>query len=205
MQEEEGFQNEHALLEGVWNENLIYLRNLLFYSADYLCFVRDFICQFKFPDTVEVTSFISNSEEMLSMMSAQENLNDIESINYYKKTPAMNVIKLMTLFSYETLIKNSDVQGFVNSMQTIQTLYDKFAPSAFWLLGYVTQNKQMLIDLLIESSYVEVKHHFAKLLTICISQVMKTEENYLLDEVSLDSETFQVKYKCNRIYILNCR
>ncbi len=37
-------ENEHSLIERVWNENLIYLRNLLFYSADYLCFVRDFVC-----------------------------------------------------------------------------------------------------------------------------------------------------------------
>ena len=61
-----------------------------------------------------------------------------DSLLDYKNTPAMKVIRLITLFSYETLIKNNDVLGFVNSMTTIQTLYDKFVPGAFWLLGYLT-------------------------------------------------------------------
>lgn len=55
----------------------------------------------------------------------------------------------------------------------------------------------MLIDLLIESSYDEVKHHFAKLLTICISQVLRLEDSYLNDEVTLYSQIhlFSHRYK----------
>jgi hypothetical protein len=69
----------------------------------------------------------------------------------------MKVIKLMTMFSHETLTKTNDPQGFVNSMQTIQTLIHKFIPSAFWFLGYITTKHSMLTDLLIESSFNEVK------------------------------------------------
>ena len=42
---------------------------------------------------------------------------------------ALKVIKLMTLFSYETLLKNKDVGSFVNSMETVSTLYSKFLPA----------------------------------------------------------------------------
>jgi hypothetical protein len=95
---------EQCLVEKVWQENLIFLRNLMFYSADYLCFVKDFICQFKFPEQLDVKDVISYDEEMLAL------LDDIsETLVHYQDTPAMKVIKLMTLFSYETLIKNNDV------------------------------------------------------------------------------------------------
>jgi hypothetical protein len=63
-----------------------------------------------------VKEVISYDEEMLALM---ENVNETETLLYYQETAAMKVIKLMTLFSYETLVKNNDVQGFVNSMQTI--------------------------------------------------------------------------------------
>jgi len=55
---------------------------------------------------------------MLNMIGIDTN-NDMESLLYHQKTPAMKVIKLMTLFAYETMVKNNDVSGFVNSMQTI--------------------------------------------------------------------------------------
>jgi hypothetical protein len=45
-----------------------------------------------------------------------------------------------------------------------------------------------MTDLLFESSYVEVKHHFAKLLTSCIQCVAKVEEEYLLDDVEIKSD-----------------
>jgi len=57
---------------------------------------------------------ISYDEEMLNH--GYNNSNDTETLLYYKKLPAMKVIKLMTMFSHETLIKTNDPQGFVNSM-----------------------------------------------------------------------------------------
>lgn len=54
---------------------------------------------------------------------------------------SIKVIKLITLFSYETLMKNKDYLGFVNSMQTILTLYEKVVPASFWLLDYLTHNR----------------------------------------------------------------
>jgi hypothetical protein len=83
-------------------------------------------------------------------------------------------------------------------MQTIQTLYDKFVPGAFWLLGYCSKNKQILIDLVFENSHAEVKHHFAKLLTSCIQCVARVEESYLLDDIDLGlaNDQYQQKERC---------
>lgn len=70
-------------------------------------------------------------------------------------------------------------------MQPLQTLYDKFIPGAFWLLGYCISNKQIIVDLVFENSHSEVKHHFAKLLTSCIACVARSEEAYLLDDFDM--------------------
>jgi hypothetical protein len=177
---------ERQLVKNVWQENHVFLRNILFYSSDYLCFVKDFICQFKFPEQLEVKrEVISQSHLML-----QEAPEDPDCLSSLEKTPALKVIKLMMLSSYQTLMKNNDSMGFVNSMQTVLTLYQKFLPASFWLLNYLTENKQFLFDVLFESSLQDVKHSFTKVLTHCIQQCARVEEGYILETVVLDDKTY---------------
>ena len=89
---------EKQLVKNVWQENHVFLRNILFYSSDYLCFVKDFICQFKFPEQLEVKKeVISYSSRMLLETGLAD---DPESLIQLEKTPALKVNKLMTLSSY---------------------------------------------------------------------------------------------------------
>ncbi|KAM3132963.1 hypothetical protein pb186bvf_014959 [Paramecium bursaria] len=172
------------LKKKVTQENSIYLKNQLFYSPDYLCFIKDFICQYNFQEFTEVFPIISFSEEMLNFK------DEPNSLIQLKEMASIKVIKLITLFSYETLMKNKDYLGFVNSMQTILTLYEKVVPASFWLLDYLTHNRQMLIDILFEQNQIDVRVHFVKLLTHCIQTVHRVEYQYINEIVWINDRNY---------------
>ncbi|CAD8080232.1 unnamed protein product [Paramecium sonneborni] len=153
--------NEKCLQNNIIQENIVYLKNQLFYSSDYQAFVREFVCQFNFEDHQEKIESQNISQQ--DVISNQE-------------SPSLKVVKLFTLFSLESLIKNKDQSEFVNSVNVLCALYDKVVSASFWFLTHLQNNLNLLINTIIESTQQDVKHAFSKLLIQAIQCVVNYEE-----------------------------
>lgn len=62
---------------------------------------------------------------------------------------------------------------------TLIPLYKGCIPACFWLLEYLSTNKTILIEIILDNSFSEFRSQFAKLLQCALIQVFKAEESYL--------------------------
>lgn len=58
-------------------------------------------------------------------------------------------------------------------------IYQRHDVACVWLVKYLSENKRILEELLIETTYFEVRESFAKLLTTALGVVAKNEERYM--------------------------
>ncbi|CAD8161453.1 unnamed protein product [Paramecium pentaurelia] len=158
--------NEKCLQNKIIQENIVYLKNQLFYSSDYQAFVREFVCQFNFEDHQEQQQESQNIQQK----------SDEQSIINIQESPSLKVVKLFTLFSLESLMKNKDQSEFVNSIHVLCALYEKVTSASFWFLTHLQTNLNLLINTIIESTQQEIKHAFSKLLIQSIQCVVNYEE-----------------------------
>ncbi|CAD8081645.1 unnamed protein product [Paramecium sonneborni] len=155
--------NEKCLQNKIIQDNIVYLKNQLFYSSDYQAFVREFVCQFNFQDHQEQVENYNIQQQSDTLLQNQE-------------SPSLKVVKLFTLFSLESLIKNKDQLEFVNSVNVLCALYEKVASASFWFLNHLQNNLNLLINTIVESTQQDVKHAFSKLLIQAIKCVVNQEE-----------------------------
>ena len=76
-------------------------------------------------------------------------------------------------------MKVKDMQSFVSWMQLMDNLYQKHDGACVWLIKYLTENRRIMEELLIETTYFEVRESFAKLLITAIGGTAKNEERYM--------------------------
>mmetsp|Transcript_45857 Transcript_45857/g.33609 ORF Transcript_45857/g.33609 Transcript_45857/m.33609 type:complete len:152 (+) Transcript_45857:29-484(+) len=67
-------------------------------------------------------------------------------------------------------------------MQLMDSLYGRHTVACVWFIKYMTENIKVLEELLLNSSYFEVREAFAKLLMTTMSSTAKNEESYFNED-----------------------
>ncbi|CAD8169747.1 unnamed protein product [Paramecium pentaurelia] len=158
--------NEELLIQQVKSENSDYLKNQLFCTQDYLKFIQTFVQTFQFKTPYQITQLLSN----------ESNLSELDNL------PSLRIIKLFTFFTYEVLLRNKDQQMFQYNIQLLSDMYKQEPAANFWFLDLLRNNKQLIIDLLIESSYSDVRNAFAQLIIQSVTLIIKHEQYYLFED-----------------------
>jgi hypothetical protein len=68
-------------------------------------------------------------------------------------------------------------------MQMLKALFDKYVPASFWLLNFLSENRQIAQEIFFECNYPEAKKGFTKMLMAAIQQVNKVEQDFVLDVI----------------------
>ncbi|CAD8183529.1 unnamed protein product [Paramecium pentaurelia] len=159
-------KNEELLIQQVISENTDYLKNQLFCAQDYLKFIQTFV----------QTLQIKNQFQVTQLLSKESNLYELDTL------PSLRMIKLLTFFTYEVLLRNKDQQMFQYNIQLLSDMYKQEPAANFWFLDLLRNHKQLIIDLLIESSYSDVRNAFAQLIIQSITIIIEYEQQYLFED-----------------------
>ncbi|CAD8045417.1 unnamed protein product [Paramecium sonneborni] len=158
--------NEELLINQVISENTDYLKNQLFYAQDYLKFIQNFVQQLQIKNPFKLNQQLSN-----------ENIwRELESL------PSFSMLKLFTFFTYEVLLRNKDQQMFQYNIQILSDMYKQEPAGNFWFIDLLRNQKQIIIDLLIESSHSEIRNAFGQLIVQSITTIIEQEQNYLFED-----------------------
>ncbi|CAK82799.1 unnamed protein product (macronuclear) [Paramecium tetraurelia] len=158
--------NEEILIQHVISENTEYLKSQLFCVQDYLKFIQTFASTMQIKTPYQVTH----------QLSKESNLSELDNL------PSLRMIKLLTFFTYEVLLRNKDQQMFQYNMQVLSDLYKQEPAANFWFLDLLRNHKLLIIDLLIESSYSDVRNAFAQLIIQSITIIVEYEQHYLFED-----------------------
>ncbi|CAD8125234.1 unnamed protein product [Paramecium sonneborni] len=130
------------------NNNEIYLRNEV---------IRQ--------NTLYLMNKLLNDQEYINFLQRllQFGIENIES--YYQ----FELLKLFTVFTFKLFLQNKNQQIFQNNIRILNNSYYKNSQACLQLVEYWTQNKQILIELLVESQTIES----AQVLNLVIEQARK--------------------------------
>lgn len=87
--------------------------------------------------------------------------------------------------SYDIALKFKDPNGFVQWIQLLDSLYERNAHACVWLIKQMTENKEVLIQLLLEHPNAEVREAFSNLIKTGISVTAKNEEAYFFEKTEI--------------------
>lgn len=63
-----------------------------------------------------------------------------KTLEEFEKTPTLQIIKLGSIFSYETFIQIRDVNMFVDWMGILRPIFERYVPASFWFLNFLIEN-----------------------------------------------------------------
>jgi len=202
------------IFQNVWNENMMFLRDLLFFDSSYFKLIKSFVEQYQFEPVLEVTPQMSDSEnfiqekkltefmledetrmslppqsimqipELQQMYSAVAELISEVKTQEERDEP-LKLIKLATLFGYEMLIRARNTTRFIEWIPTLSELYKKHAPACLWFLKYLTSNSAIVEEILLNIRDSEVRRAFGELLESILVLGSEYEVDLLFEECKI--------------------
>ncbi len=98
--------------------------------------------------------------------------------------------------SFDIALKMQDVNGFVQWVQLLISLFERNANACVWLVKYLTENRETLCQLLLEHNNFEVREAFSRMLKTALCVTSKNEETYFFETV-----TFKVPSEDEKSFI----
>lgn len=198
------------LMHKIWNENMEFIRDRMFYDTSYIDFLKSFVNSYSFEPVYTITEEMSESDQLRNEKSLTRYILEdetriykhpaiilqdselIDLLNSTKETSArlkqlddqdstLKLIKLCTLFAYEMLIRAKNVEVFKEWVDILIKLYEKHVPACLWFLKYLDYNRFIMVDILLENKHAEVRYIFSKLITRVLEIASDAEQNLLYE------------------------
>lgn len=212
------------LMHKIWNENMEFIRDRMFYDTSYIDFLKSFVQSYTFEPIYQITEEMSESDQLRNEKGLTQYILQDESriykhptsilqdsdlinlLNTTKETSAvikhqedqdspLKLIKLCTLFAYEMLIRAKNTEVFKDWVDMLIKLYEKHVPACLWFLKYLSYNRFILIDILLENKHVEVRYIFSKLISRVLEISSDIEQNLLFEFEEVYNLNWISKYK----------
>ena len=91
-------------------------------------------------DTKENVNDLVEEDPEKSQVSLTLEQEQFRSIEDFEKTPTLQTVKLAVMFSYEMFMKLKDASMFVDWMQILRPIFERYTPACFWLLDLLLEN-----------------------------------------------------------------
>jgi len=97
---------------------------------------------------------------------------------------SLHTLRFAMAMSYDIAFKFKDVNSYVQWAQLLDSLFERNALACVWLVKSLSDNKEVLSQLLLEHNNFEVREAFSKLLKTVINVTAKNEEAYFNEKIS---------------------
>jgi ubiquitin C-terminal hydrolase len=185
------------------NENMDFLRDLLYFDQSYFELLKDFIRRYRFEgsmlysvsmsetrdfkELIMITDYIKEDEaraqvtkEYLQNSEGYKNIRKALDENPEPEDQGLKLIKLGTLFAYEMLVRAKNYEAFKYWIKTLLDLYLNHIQASIWFLNFLLQNKEILSEILLECRDPEIRSEFSSFISSILKFCSMMEEDIIL-------------------------
>lgn len=191
-------------------ENHEFLRDKLLFDSNYSEFLKDFTEHCHIPSIPSVPKDLSLTEDLYKRNSLRSiieadpgyltcTITELESKpeiieiliqghNFYRSLEntysfGLTLIKISTLYALELLLRAKKSSYFIVWLKKISDIAKVHLPGCFWFLQFLTQNKKIIVEILIENRDCDVRNEVKNLICNVLTEVSEAEKDYLIDVV----------------------
>lgn len=201
--------SSHEIRKKITKENHVFLHDKLYFDKDYSDFLEKFYDNYEVAEvkTIEKNASVTDEIAELAMLNSlfsedktleKSTYTELYSVpqvihahellkisrNGKEYEQDLNLLKACTLFALEMLLRGKQGHIFVKWVQKLLENYHKHLPSCLWLLQYLTENRKILSEILLENNESDVRNELKNLLCEVLLVVSRSEAEYLEEEIS---------------------
>ena len=209
------------ILQGVWAENMEFLRDRQYFDRTYHHFLKAFVANFPLKPVLAINPALSVNETIIrsrcltkyfvehNRISLEQILHSPEQQEFIACFQAelqrtlisddetdlgLKVVKMAVQYAFDLGLRAKQTELLREWIVLIMNLVPTNGPAAVWMLKKLTPDTRSptgLVDMLLDERQLETRETFAQLLTTLISTVHGLEKGYFLHTEKLVSSFFQ--------------
>ena len=200
-----------SIKKKIMKENHSFLRDKLLFDRDYSDFLEAFLDNYTpsevpaIDKSLSLTDKIAESAMVGALLANQRELEKCTSTELYSLPEVLDMhlslqesransakllyaedlclLKVCTMYALELLLRGKQNEVFVKWARKLNRFLKNYAPGCIWFLQYLTENKQIAADILLECRDSDARNEFKNMICEALSVCSEVESEYLLEEV----------------------